>query len=352
MPTPVTALNALCLILAIAVTSAMAQSFNLSAKVRDFKEKNIDGGHPHFNGPLGCSAQEMAVNTVQDALDVSGATDGSFFGDERGPKLLDPLPASIAACYDPPARFADWFSDAGPEVNRAYLVDLPFSYDNATGLYKYQSNSFFPIDNGKAFSKFRAGDPDPFGHLQTGVVDGKDVSLHNYGFTLELHTTFMYDEGAGQVLRFQGDDDIWVFMNGKRVVDLGGVHQSQADTVNLDARKAELGLMDGMSYPLDFFFAERHVASSSVLITTNLALATPIKHAKHGYRAAPAGAAPVAIYDRSGRLVRNLAMDPAWSGAGATGPAWDGRDASGLAAAPGLYLWRTSVGDAGRLLIP
>lgn len=350
MPSPVSALHVYCLSIAFAAAPAMAQSFTLSAKVRDFKEKNVEGGHPHFNGPLGCSAQEMGVNTVQDALDVSGASDGSFPGDNRGPKLLDPLPASIAACFDPPARFADWFNDASPDVNRAFLVDLPFTFDAGTGLYKYQSNFFFPIDNGSPFSKFSPGAPDPFGHLQTGTVDGKDVSLHNYGFTLELHTEFKYDEGAGQVLRFQGDDDIWVYLNGKRVVDLGGVHQTQMDTVKLDEIKADLGLEDGKTYPMDFFFAERHVASSSVLITTNIALATPIRHARDAYRAAPARPAPVDIYDRSGRLVRTLPKDLAWGQGLASGPAWDGRDASGMAAAPGLYLWRTASAS-GRLLI-
>jgi fibro-slime domain-containing protein len=350
MPSPVTALPALCLFLALEALGPSAawsqtapQSLVLTAKVRDFKESNPTdsvGTHPHFNNRNGCSAQELGVNTVQENLQTDGTADPAFPGDNRNPKLLDPLPAAIAACYDPPDRFADWFTDKSPDVNRPFLVDLQFDRDASTGMYVYQSNAFFPIDDGKPFRKIHADDPGTFGHLQKDSLDGKDLSQHNYGFTLELHTEVAYHEGGNQLLRFQGDDDIWVYLNGKRVIDLGGVHQTQKDSVDLDAAKAALGLEDGKTYPLDFFFAERHVASSTVLITTNMAMATPIRRPAAYQSALPAG--PVAIYDRMGRLVATLPRDAAWASAGAPVPAWDRRDAAGNAAAPGVYLWRAS----------
>lgn len=345
MPSPVTALPVLCLFFgALAAWSqGTPESFTITAKVRDFKEMNPTdtvGMQPQFNDYNGCSAQEFGVNTVQENIATDGESDPAFPGDNRTPKLLDPLPASIASCYDPVNRFPEWFNDRGPDTNRAFLVDLPFTRDAGTGMYVYQSNAFFPIDDGKPFRKIHPDDPDTFGHLQKDSLDGKDLTQHNYGFTLELHTQAIYHEGEGQILRFQGDDDIWVFLNGKRVIDLGGVHQTQKDSVDLDAQKDRLGLEDGKTYPLDFFFAERHVASSTVLITTNLASSTPIRRPAAFRRAVPEG--PVAIYDRMGRLVRSLPRESAWA-AGASAPAWDRRDAAGNIAAPGVYLWRANA---------
>lgn len=246
----------------------------LVAKVRDFHEGNATssvGTHPHFNQNKGsCDAQALGVKTVSENLDTSAGTDPKFPGDNRGPVLLQPVNPAIAKCFDPPERFSDWFQDRGPDTNRAFLVNLAFDQDARTGNYVYRNNSFFPIDAGASFVKDVDGGPDPFGNLQTGTKDSVDLSLHNYGFTLELHTAFTYRQGQGQYIAFEGDDDLWAFVDGKRVVDLGGIHSAEKDSVKLDDIKDALGLADQAKCHLDFFFAERNVASSKLSIVTNV----------------------------------------------------------------------------------
>jgi hypothetical protein len=48
---------------------------------------------------------------------------------------------------------------------------------------------------------------------------------HDSYFTSEARYFFVYDGTKGISLQFFGDDDLFMFINGKLVVDLGGVHQ-------------------------------------------------------------------------------------------------------------------------------
>jgi fibro-slime domain-containing protein len=257
------------------------KTMNLVAKVRDFREGNAtssDGTHPMFNqGVASCEAHELGVNTVKADLSTStGSKDPAFPGDERTPELLplEGMPANVSRCFQPADRFSDWFEDRGSDVNRPFLYTMKFQQDDKTGDFEFRDERFFPLDKGEGAKKISGDGPDPFGNLQTGEKDGVDLASHNYGFTLEFHVMFTYEQGKGQFLSLRGDDDLWAYVNGKRVIDLGGMHAAESDSVNLDNLASDLGLSDKGLYNLDFFFAERAVASSKLVIVTNLHFAT------------------------------------------------------------------------------
>jgi len=92
--------------------------------------------------------------------------------------------------------------------------------------------------------------------------------MHNFSFTTEIHTQFAYN--GGETFKFQGDDDVWVFINGKLAVDLGGLHPAMLGTVSLDTSATMLGIQKGSVYDLDLFHAERHTDKSTFRIDTNL----------------------------------------------------------------------------------
>lgn len=72
--------------------------------------------------------------------------------------------------------------------------------------------------------------------------DGDSTSL-NYGFGVKLEIPFnMTSDGKinGQdiVFNFSGDDDVWVFIDGELVLDIGGAHGEVTGSINFDKQYA------------------------------------------------------------------------------------------------------------------
>ena len=83
---------------------------------------------------------------------------------------------------------------------------------------------------------------------------------------------------GGEIFTFRGDDDVFVFVNNKLAIDLGGVHRAETGQLDLDEQAAMLQISPGNTYPIDFFQAERHTTESSFRIETSLQFSncTPI----------------------------------------------------------------------------
>lgn len=157
------------------------------------------------------------------------------------------------------ANFEQWYHDApAANVKVPGTLALPRS---ATGAYVYDSGSagFYPIDS--------KGWTAPAAKEGTLVADPiiNDGLAHNFGFTTEIHYFFQYR--GGESLTFSGDDDVWIFVNRRLALDLGGMHTRLERTLALDQVAGTLGLTVGQLYEISLFHAERHSTGSNFKLT-------------------------------------------------------------------------------------
>jgi fibro-slime domain-containing protein len=102
--------------------------------------------------------------------------------------------------------------------------------------------------------------------------DDRVKSEGNQHFCLETHSLFTYRPGA--FLAVRGDDDIWVYIDNKLAIDLGGLHMPAPAYVNLDEFAGASGeLVAGKVYDFDMFLCDRRTTMSNLHILTNLNLA-------------------------------------------------------------------------------
>ena len=106
---------------------------------------------------------------------------------------------------------------------------------------------------------------------------------HNFSFTSEVRYWFQYDATKMYTLDFTGDDDVWLFINRKLAVDLGGIHTPVQGSVTFGGagRPAMFGLTNGQVYEVAVFQAERQTSGSSYRLTLS------------GFNAAPSECRPV-----------------------------------------------------------
>ena len=143
-------------------------------------------------------------------------------------------------------------------------------------------------------------------------VNGKKASESKKGpffFTTHIATEFLYQ--GHEYFRFSGDDDVWVFINNVKVLDLGGLHGEDCRRIDLSTAYSAPGraegyidericgvrfrdkefewvrkdgsvysgrhmmtLERGATYKLDIFQAERCATGSNFYMETNLKLQT------------------------------------------------------------------------------
>lgn len=145
---------------------------------------------------------------------------------------------------------------------------IEYTFDSSKEVTYNEDGSFYNTDNGEDVSGFFPLDYTGTEHLSDG--NAENPLNHNYHFGMKVDGDFIYQEGANQFFNFSGDDDVYVFINGKLAVDLGGAHQEVSTSLNVEQYAKENGIRNGEKCRFQMFYLERHTTASNCKIQTNL----------------------------------------------------------------------------------
>lgn len=134
-------------------------------------------------------------------------------------------------------------------------------YDKA-GVYKDSVSSanlgeFFPFDSAEKVFDESGNKLSPKG-ITDGSTDGSNSTL-NHHFGMSMTTEFVQPNGGkttnneDMIFEFSGDDDVWVYIDGVLVGDLGGIHEKATLDINFATGVVRVGHIDGANGSPKYF---------------------------------------------------------------------------------------------------
>lgn len=239
------------------------------------------------NTGMGLHDQSWNGNTLNQYNHSGGGLQGCTFG------LVTGLDSEGHIVYangvDAPKLFDD-----GPATGKVTHTDMSLDFNRAGDTYTLSSVKGANLDGLEYFNNPQTPGKDPYTHIWTnnfwpmdgrsstdGLTgyyndrggysgfDGKklypvsdDGQAHNNMFGMQYTVEFELTEDYVGPLEyyFFGDDDMWVFLDGRLVCDIGGVHSSVGAYVNLWDYIAK---GDAGKHTLKFYYTERGLSGST-----------------------------------------------------------------------------------------
>ena len=335
-----------------AKTAKDAQYQPNKAKLGSYEDtltRNVQGDRNGLIGPyLKC---EQNIKTFYDAayyLLHNTFVPDSYNQTENDYQYLVMASAIVSGENKQAYVFDAGFTDATGNPGTAYDEENKLIYQTAADdkhkiCYQQTSNGegywttmkpFLPInDDGETMDEEYRYSYTPYvrDDMATTVNGhGATYALRNYNFVMSANGEFVYNYDKDLFFDFEGDDDVYMFINGELVLDIGGAHSITKVGFNMNdyvdvartvlnkisgynpgmsedvfikllsdkkgitatngktmtvsnvkygyndlVRLNRLNLVDGQTYSIDFYYMERHGWGANMRIATNIDMTRP-----------------------------------------------------------------------------
>lgn len=142
-----------------------------------------------------------------------------------------------------------YFEETGEGEGRFLLYDALATPDNSDSDY-FRRGNFFPLNELTGKFSDNTNDYDKYGNpLKPGDENQGErlylVENPNFNFGLHMNAKFSQPKDGkikdqAMVYEFTGDDDLWIYIDGVLVLDMGGIHDARNGRIDFETGEVEI----------------------------------------------------------------------------------------------------------------